>query len=136
MRRDIEIREVVDIAIAIAPRLEGEEDRDYFWDAWLINLKTDVIKSVLVNATGYGEKEEKQVRTSTMRYFWEEIEPGEAVKIEPVQVGLFHLANEFWLSFSYDNYLFDKKFVFTPGTLSEVNFTMIPVLNRQGVLIR
>jgi hypothetical protein len=136
MRKDIEIKEVIDIAIAIIPRAEGEEDGDYFWDAWLINLKQQPIKSVLVNSTGYGERAGEQVKTSSMRYFWEVLEPGAFVKIEPVQVELFDLANEFWLSFSLDDYLFDKKFVFTPGTLDAINFTKVPLINRQGVLIR
>jgi hypothetical protein len=136
MRKDIEIKEVTDIAIAIIPRTETDEDHEYFWDAWLINLKDLPIKSVLVNSTGYGERNGQQVKTSTMRYFWEEIAPGMAVKIEPVQVDLFDLASEYWLSFSFDNYLFDKKFVFTAGSLESINFTKVPLLDSQGVMIR
>ena len=136
MRKDIEIKEVTDLAVAITPRLEGEEDRDFFWDAWLVNLKQEPIRSVLVNSMGYGEKDGQPTKTTTMRYFWEILEPGMAVKIEAVPVDLFGIANEFWLSFSFENYLYDKKYVFTPGTLSEINFTKIPVLNRLGVMIR
>ena len=136
MLKDIQKRDVEDIAIAITPRLASEEDHEYFWDAWLINLKQLPIKSVLVNSTGYGELNDQAVKTSTMRYFWEVIESGMAVKIEPVQVELFGLSNEYWLSFSLENYLYDKKYVFTPGTLDESNFTRIPLLDRQGVLIR
>lgn len=136
MRKDIEIKEVKDIAIALVPRQEHEEGYGFFWDAWLVNLKPEPIRSVLINSTGYGQREGNQVKTSTMRYFWEVLEPGTATKIEPVQIDLFDLANEFWLSFSYDNYLYDRKFVFMPGAMQEVNFIQVPVLDRQGVVIR
>ncbi len=136
MRKDIEIKEVTDIAIAILPRTEQDEDHEVFWDAWLLNLKSSPIRSVLVNSTGYGERGGEQVKTSTMRYFWEVIEPGMAVKIEPVQIDLFDLASEYWLSFSLDDYLYDRKYVFTPGALEKINFTRVPLLDRQGVMIR
>jgi hypothetical protein len=71
-----------------------------------------------------------------MRYFWEEIGPLEIVKIEPVQKEVLGLANEFWVSFTYNDYLYDKKYVFVPGSLEEMHFTEIPFLDRKGVMIR
>jgi hypothetical protein len=136
MKKDIPILKVEDLAIAVVPRLPSDEDNDYFWDSYLINLKDEPIKSVLVNSRGYGEIEGEQRRTSTMRYFWEEIGPLEIVKIEPVQKEVLGLANEFWVSFTYNDYLYDKKYVFVPGSLEEMHFTEIPFLDRKGVMIR
>ncbi len=136
MIKDIPIQKVEDLAIAIAPRLESEEGWEDFWDAYLINLKDEPIQSVLVNSTGYGEIDGEKRRTSTLRYFWETIGPLEIVKIEPVMKTVFDLASEFWVSFSYNNYLYDKKYVFVPGSLDEINFTDIPFLDRKGVMIR
>jgi hypothetical protein len=136
MIKDIPIQKVEDIVVALVPRLPHEEDWQDFWDAYLINLKDEAIHSVLVNSTGYGEIDGEKRRTSTLRYFWEHIGPLDVVKIEPVQKAVFNLASEFWVSFSYEDYLYDKKYIFVPGSLEEMNFTDIPFLDRKGVMIR
>ena len=136
MKKDIEIRKVEDLAIAVVPRTPDEEGHEDFWDAYIINLKDEPIRSVLVNSTGYGEIDGEMRRTSTLRYFWEIIEPLGIEKIEPIHTALFNMASEFWVSFSFEDYLYDKKYVFVQGSLDEQNFTEIPFLNRQGVMIR
>jgi hypothetical protein len=135
MKKDILIRKVEDLAIAVAPREAHEEDADLFWDVYLINLKDESIRSVLLNSRGYGEINGEPRQTATFRHFWEEIGPLDIVKVEPLQVDVFALANEFWVSFSHDNYLYDRKYIFVPGSLDEMNFTDIPFLDRRGVMI-
>lgn len=136
MKKDIPIRKVQDLVIAVVPREEYEEDHNEFWDTYLINLKEEPIHAVLVNSRGYGLLNGEQRRTSTLRYFWDKIEPKSVVKIEPVQKSVLGLANEYWVSFSFDDYLYDKKYVFVAGSLEEMNFTDIPLLQRKGVMIR
>lgn len=136
MIKDIPILKVEDLAIAVLPRLVHEEDHEEFWDCYLLNLKNDPIFSVLVNSRGYGELDGEQRRTTTLRYFWDEIGPMQAVKIEPIQKQVMSLANEYWVSFSYRNYLYDKKYVFVSGSLDEMHFTDIPLLQRRGVMIK
>ena len=136
MKKDIEILKVEDLAIAIVPRLSSEEDHDLFWDSYIINLKDEAIHSVLVNSTGYGEVDGEKRRTSTMRFFWETIGPLDLIKIEPVHIDLLKIANEYWVSFTFDNYLYDKKYVFVQGSLEPTNFTEIPFLDKKGVMIR
>ncbi|MBK8195520.1 MAG: hypothetical protein IPK76_20760 [Lewinellaceae bacterium] len=136
MKKDIPILKVEDLAIAIVPRLEHEEDHEEFWDAYLLNLKDEPIHSVLINSRGYGLIDGEQRQTTTLRYFWEKIGPLEVVKVEPVQKDVLALASEYWVSFSYNDYLYDKKYVFVPGSLDAMHFTEIPFLNRKGVMIR
>ncbi len=136
MIKDIPVLKVTDLAMAIVPRLPHEEDHDLFWDAYLLNLKEQAISAVIVNAKGYGIVDGEQRRTTTLRYFWEHIAPLTAVKVEPVQKVVLGLANEYWVSFSFQNYLYDKKYVFVPGSLDTQLFTEIPLLQRKGVLIR
>ena len=136
MRKDIPILKVEDVAVAIVPRLPDEEDPEEFWDAYLINLKQEPILSVLVNSSGYGEIEGEARRTSTLRYFWDQIGPQTAVKIEPVHRAVLHFSNEFWISFSFHNYLYDKQYIFVSGSLEDIHFTEIPILQRKGVMIR
>jgi hypothetical protein len=136
MKKDIELRKVEDLIIAIAPRLPDEEGSDLFWDSYLINLKDEPLRSVLVATRGYGEIDGETRKTATFRHFWEELGPLDMVRIEPIDKNLFVLANEFWVSFSHEDYLYDKKYVFVSGSLSEDYFMDIPFLDRKGVMIR
>lgn len=140
MKKDIPIYKVEDLAIAIAPREDDPnlviDEEDDLWDVYLLNLRDDAIKSVLVNSRGYGELNGEQQRTTVLRHFFEEIGPLAAVQIEPIQTKLFSIANEYWVSFVYDGYMYDKKYVFVQESISEANFTTIPFLNRKGVMIR
>jgi hypothetical protein len=47
----------------------------------------------------------------------------------------FGLSNEFWVSFYIGEQVYDKQFVFLPETITPANFTMVPVLERKGVMI-
>lgn len=135
MKKDIPINKVEDLAVAVAPRETGAENED-LWDVYLINLKDEKITDVLVNSRGYGELEGNEVKTSQFRYFFEEIEPLSIVQIEPIQPQLFELTNEYWISFMFGEYMYDKKYVFVRGSIAAYNFTQIPFLGRRGVMIR
>jgi len=134
MKRDIPIHKVEDVAVAIVPREEvgGGE----LWDTYILNLKDSTIKSVLISSKGYGEVEGEALKTTTLRHFFETIEPGSATKIEPIQSKLFHLTHEYWISFVLEDYMFDKKYIFVKGSIDEAHFTTIPIVNRKGVMIR
>lgn len=132
MRKDIPIKKVTDIAIAALP---GEEDPN-FWDVYLVNLKDDNIHNVLITSKGYGEINGERVETTQLRYFYEIIGPEMAVKIEPLDSKLFELANEYWVSFQLDNFMYDKKYIFVKGSFMEMNFTMLPILEKKGIMIR
>ena len=136
MKKDIPEYKVEQLAIAIVPRVEnGIEDHE-MWDVWVINLKEEPIENVLINSRGYGELEGEQMKTTILRHFFNEIGPHQAHLIEPIQTKLFEIANEYWVSFTYDGYMYDKKYVFVRGSITEENFTRIPLLDRHGVMIR
>ena len=132
MIKDITFPEVEGIAIAIVQDIEGLEE----YDVYLINLKSADIKNVMVVSTGYGLLNEKQLKTSTLRHFFDEIKQQDYIKIEPIQKEVFGLSNEFWLSFSLNNQLYDKQFVFLPETIVESNFVTIPIVGKRGVMIK
>jgi len=131
MKKDIPIKKVTDIAIAILP----SEDKD-FWEVYFLNLKDDDIRNVFITSRGYGEKDGEKVETTKLRYFYELIGAETAVKVEPIDVKLFELANEYWVSFQYDNFMYDKKYVFVRGSLVEANFTSIPLVDKRGIMIK
>ncbi len=132
MIKDIIFPEVEDIAIAIVQDIEGLEE----YDVYLINLKSADIKNVMVVSTGYGLVNDKQIKTSTLRHFFDEVKQHDFIKIEPIQKEVFGLSNEYWLSFSLNNQLYDKQFIFLPETVVESNFVTIPVVGKKGVLIK
>jgi hypothetical protein len=139
MKKDIPIHKVEDLAIAVAPRedtFDFTQEEEDLWDVYLLNLRNEPISSVLVNSRGYGELNGEQQRTTVLRHFFEEIGPLAAVQIEPIQTKLFSIANEYWVSFVYNGYMYDKKYIFVQESISENHFTTIPFLNRKGVMIR
>ncbi len=136
MKKDIPQYKVEDLAIAVVPRIENGIVDAELWDAYIINLKEEAIQNVLVNSTGYGEMEGATMKTTTLRHYFEEIGPLQIAKIEPIQTKLFNITNEFWVSFNFEGYMFDKRYVFVKGSISETNFTTIPFLDKKGVMIR
>lgn len=135
MKKDIPNFKVENLAIAIVPR-EAAKKGENLWDTFIINLKDAPIKSVLINSRGYGDIKGEKMRTTVLRHFFEEIGPKSYAKIEPIQTDLFDLTNEYWVSFVYDDYMYDKKYVFVKGSISETNFTAIPFVNKKGVMIK
>ncbi len=132
MKKDIPQYRVEDLAIAVVPNEEDET----MWDSFILNLKEEPIKSVLINSRGYGEIDGERIQTSILRHFFEQLGPLAVAKIEPIPQNLFKLTNEYWVSFQYDGYMYDKKYVFVRGSIDKANFTTIPFLNKKGVMIR
>jgi len=132
MKKDILIKKVTDIAIAILP---NEEDEN-FGDVYFLNLKDQDLKSVFITSKGYGEVDGEKIETTQLRYYYELIGSEMAVKVEPIDAKLFQLANEYWISFNLDGFMYDKKYVFVPGSFTEENFTTIPLVDRKGVMIK
>jgi hypothetical protein len=135
MKGDIPLKKVEDVGVCIIPRME-QDDEEELWDVYLINFKSDPIKNVLITSTGYGEIDGEARKTSTLRYFIEEIGPMEATKVEPILKSLFHLTHEYWLSFNYEDFMYDKKYIFVQGSISTENFILVPILDLKGVLIK
>lgn len=136
MKKDIPELKVEEFAIAVVPRTENGIEDEELWDVYVLNLKEEPIENVLINSRGYGEIEGEQMKTTILRHFFNEIGPKEAQLIEPIQTKLFDIANEYWVSFTYEGYMYDKKYVFVRGSITTDNFTTIPLLDRRGVMIR
>jgi hypothetical protein len=134
MKKDIPFYEVTDIAVAVIKELN--EKGDQVWNVYLINLKDEVIEGVLVTSTGYGEMNNEKVKTSTLRHFLDVVEPHSFCKIEPIMEDVFGVNNEYWVSFYLNNIMYDKRYVFLAESINESNFTLVPEINRMGVMIK
>lgn len=133
MIKDIPQLVVENVALAIIK--EKNELNETVWNTYLINMKDVKLEGVLVTSTGYGQINDEKVRTSTLRHFLDEVEPKSFVKIEPIIEEVFGVNNEYWLSFYLDQKMYDKRYVFLAESITEANFTMVPVINKKGVMI-
>lgn len=128
MKKDINPSVVENVAVAIvkAKNKEGVE----VWNAYLLNLNEYALETVLVSTKGYSPTK----KTSQLRHFLEDI-PAKGFKvIEPLMEDVFELTNEFWVSYSHNNELLDKKYIFVPGSISENLLTNVPLINMPGII--
>lgn len=131
----------------LGPKVEGvafavvqdvNEINEFIYNVYLLNLRDDIMEGIIITSKGYGENLEtgEKIKTSTLRHCLELLLPDEAAKIEPIMPDVFHIANEYWISFWVNEVMYDKKFVFLPGVITEENMVEIPLLNKKGVLIK
>jgi hypothetical protein len=132
MKKDINIPEVKNVTIAVVREKTILET--YEWKVYLINNNNFPIENTLVSSTGYGEKDGQQQKTSTLRHFLETIPAKGAAVIEPINENVFHLNNEYWVSYYVNKQIYDKRFVFVPEALLEENLSYIKELDKVGVI--
>jgi hypothetical protein len=136
MKDDINFDPVEGVSIAVVPdeRAATDEGRQV-WQVYLLNYNAFPLRNVIVSSNGYGTREDGEaVRTSTLRHVILEVEPQTAVPIEPIDPDLFHLNNQYWVSYYHGPQIFDKKFIFVPDSIVPANLIHIALLHREGVL--
>jgi hypothetical protein len=132
MIKDIKIPQVRNVTLAVARKTSPGESPE--WNVFLINNNNFSIENTLVSSKGYGEKEGEQQMTSVLRHFFESVPANSAVLIEPIDPAVFHLTNEYWLSYYVGHEIFDKRFVFVPDAIREENLSFIKELEMEGIL--
>ena len=133
MKKDIEFPVVEGIKITIARYINEENEAE--WNVYLINRSKTDIDTVMVTSRGYGfTKNGEPIKTSELRHFHKHCGAGEIIKIEMITPDVFHLNNEYWVSYYIGNQIFDKKFIFVPDSIREENLILIETLNLEGVL--
>lgn len=132
MKKDIPFYPVQNVMLAIAK--EGDEPDGVEWRVYILNKNEKKLENVIVSSKGYGEVDGAMQKTSILRHYLGELEPEEHKIIEPIDPKLFHLFNEYWISYYIEGQVYDKKFVFVPGSISENNLILIKQLNMEGVL--
>ncbi len=133
MKKDIIFPTVEGISIAILK--DDTDSTSPLWQVYLINTNNYDIANVTICSNGYGNNSEGIFQeTSTLRYFIQSIAAQQYELIEPIDAGVFHLNNEYWVSYFVGDLMYDKRFVFVPDTIIEANFTTIPIIGKMGVL--
>lgn len=132
MKKDIDIPQVTNVTIAVVR--EKTILDTWEWKVYLINNNPFPIHNTLVSSTGYGEKDGHRQKTSTLRHFLETVPANGVALVEPINEEVFHLSNEYWVSYYVGTQIYDKKFVFVPETICEENLSYIKELEKEGVL--
>lgn len=132
MKKDITIPEVKHVTMAVVREKSILNQNE--WKVYLINNNPFPIDNTLVASNGYGEKDGQTQRTSTLRHFLDSVPANESVLVEPLDEKLFHLTNEYWVSYYIGNQIYDRRFVFVPDSIREENISFIKELDKEGVL--
>ncbi|TCV05667.1 hypothetical protein EDC17_10709 [Sphingobacterium alimentarium] len=133
MKKDLPVNIVEDISIAVV--LESSTPEVKNWTVYLVNEKNELLTNVLVSSKGYGIKDGREVKTTTLRHFLGDIQPNKAVQIEAIDEQVFGLTNEYWLSYYIGNTIYDKKYIFLPESIVDENLSKVPLVNKPGVII-
>lgn len=131
MRKDIEIPKAENVHIVAVK----EWDKDFterLWNVYLVNNREDTIDTVLVISRG--ESDDK--KTSTLRHGLGDLKPKTSAKVEFIPMEVLGFTNEYLVTFFTENKLFERKFIFEPNSISEVNVTELPVMESEGVLAK
>jgi len=132
VKKDIEIPEVKNVTLAVVREknlLNASE-----WKVYLINNNDTDLENTLVASKGYGEKEGEKQMTSVLRHFLETVPAHGHALIEPLDPAVFHLNNEYWISYYIGSQIYDKRFVFVPDSICDENVIAIKELGMEGVL--
>lgn len=132
MKKDIDFPEVEHVGVCAVP---DEKEGLKVWNVHIINTRNVAIENVMVASRGYGKKDEKEVKTSQIRQFFEQIDANDHRQVEIIPEDLVGLNNQFWVSFYCEGKLYDKKFIFVPDSLLPENMIDLPVINSKGILI-
>ncbi|MCB0755664.1 MAG: hypothetical protein H6603_11675 [Flavobacteriales bacterium] len=133
MRKDIHIPKVEDVSMAVVKETEGEMPE---WGVYLINKKDVDLKNIIVASKGYGTLNDQEVKTSTLRHFFDELNAKSFQKVEKIMPDVFGLNNEYMLTFYIDQLIYDRKYIFVPDSIVEENLIQIPLIDKPGILIK
>lgn len=133
MRKDIHIPKVEDVSMAV---VKETSQADAEWGVYLINQKNVALENIIVSSKGYGVIDEEQIKTSTLRHFFDSVEPNATQKVEKIMPEVFGLNNEYMLTFYIDGTIYDRKFIFVPDSIVEENLIPIPLVELPGILIK
>lgn len=131
MKKDIEFPSVKDVSVAVIPK---NGDLKSPWKVYLINTGEVAIQKIMITSTGFGKQKGEDQKTSTLRYSFDELKANKYKAIELIDPAVFHLNNEYWISFWVGNQLYDKRYLFVPDSLNEQHFTTIPLIDEKGIL--
>lgn len=121
--------------IAIAAIIKNEGTPEETWSIHIINLNDFPLENVLINSFGFGVVEGEEIKTSQLRHYIELIPGNSSQQIELITEEVFHLNNQYMVTYYIDKNIFDKKFIFESNSINKSKIHPIDDLNAKGVLL-
>lgn len=131
MLKDIENHTFEDIILVATPN-----ETDSSWSIYLVNVGDELLETVMVSSSGYGQVENQRRQTSTLRWSMGDLKPKSFCKIEEVTDELISFHNEYMVTCFVGGRLKDKKAVFTPHSLDMENCELVPLLQLKGITVQ
>ncbi|MGV8994622.1 MAG: hypothetical protein ACOH1O_11005 [Flavobacterium sp.] len=135
MRKDITIPEVENIFLA-AVQEWSDDFMSNMWYIYLVNDSDFLMDNVMIVSKAFGTLNGEMKKTSLLRHAFVEVPAVSVAKVEMIEESVLALNNEFMLTFFIDNKLYDKKYIFKAGSIAEPNFEEVPILFKDGVIVR
>jgi hypothetical protein len=128
MKQDINIPEIKNVTVVVKP-----EDGGDHWSVHLVNGNSFVLKDILVASKGYSQKAPGSEETSIIRQFFEKLEANSSRQIELIDPEVFHLFNEYGVTYYVDKEIYFKKFVFVPDSITKENLIVNVIIGSKVV---
>lgn len=135
MRKDITIPEVENVFMA-AVQEWNDDFLDNVWNVYLINDSDHDLHDIMVVSKAFGTLNGEMRKTSLLRHALVEMPAVSAVKIEMIESSVLALNNEFMLTYFIGNTLYDRKYTFKAGILGKQILEEVPILFKDGVIVR
>lgn len=132
MKKDIIIPQVKDVYIAVTQEW-NDDFTSQDWMVYLINDGLIALDGVMIMSRG---KHKDGRKTSTFRHAFKQVAAKSAMKVELIMEEVFPFMNEFILTYFIDEKLYDKVFVAPPHSISISNQENLPILQKEGVLLK
>jgi hypothetical protein len=122
MKEDISQPKVKNVTVVVKP--EGEREH---WSVHLVNANNFSLKDILVASKGYSDHNQQE--TSVLRQFFEDLGPNSSIQIELIDPAVFHLFNEYGVTYYVKDEIYFKKFVFAPDSIIKENLSFNKIIN-------
>jgi len=133
MKKDIIIPEVKDVFMAIVKEY-NEDFKCDDWNAYIINNKEVDLDMFLI--VSKGDEETTKLKTSILRKKIDKLPAKSYAKVEYINPAVLRLNNIFDVTFFEGTKMFDKTFTFKKGTVKEGSLRIIPLLKKEGILVK
>ena len=120
--------------IGVAVILESEGLPDEHWTVHIINFNDHDVHSILVNSSGFGERDGQEIKTSQLRHFIENIPAQGTAAVETITPEVFDINNQYFVTYYVEKHIFDKKFIFAANSIDKENLQLIEDLNAKGII--
>ncbi|WP_396182262.1 hypothetical protein [Flavobacterium sp.] len=135
MKSDIIIPKVENVFMA-AVQEWSDDFMDKVWYVYLVNDSDFDLDSVMVVSKAFGTIKGEMKKTSLLRHAFIKVPSVSVIKVEMVEQSVLALNNEFMVTYFIGNTLYDKKFIFRTNTINEQATQEVPVLFKNGVVVK